>query len=267
MSRGRRILKKIVIAIVVLYGTICLAVFLFQEKLIFFPVKLPAGHEYRFDHPFTELFLESRTGNRINALHFRNDSSKGLILYFHGNAGSLDSWGRVSGDFLPAGYDVLIFDYASYGKSTGKLSEENIFEDAQTVYDFAKASYPEGEIILYGRSLGTGVAAHLASQNNPLELILESPFFSMRDVSQRHYPFLPSFLLRYPFRTDLVFQKIKSPVTILHGTEDEVIYFESSLKLKVLFKPGDTLYIVNGGHHNDLGKFPEYKIYLSEILR
>ena len=267
MSPGRRILKRIVVSLFVLYGTMCLAVYLFQEKLIFFPAKLPMSYQYRFDYPFKEWNLSSKTGSRLNALHFNNDSAKGLILYFHGNAGSLESWGRVSDDFIPEGYDVLIVDYAGFGKSTGKLSEENIFEDAQTVYDFAKSRYPEGGIILYGRSLGSGVAAQLASQNNPSALILESPFFSMKDVSQRHYPFLPSFLLRYPFRTDLFFPQIKCPVTILHGTDDEVIYFESSLKLKALFKSGDTLYVVKGGHHNDLGSFPEYKIYLSEILR
>ncbi|HKR07011.1 MAG TPA: alpha/beta hydrolase, partial [Bacteroidia bacterium] len=210
---------------------------------------------------------KSSSGNTINCLLFKANNSKGIILYFHGNAGSLRSWGSVAADFIPLQYDICIADYPGYGKSMGKLSEAHLFTDAQAVYDEMKKRYNEPGVIIYGRSIGTGIAAHLASENNPRKLILESPYFSMKDFSHRLYPFLPSFLLRYSFRTDLFLKEIKCPVFIFHGKKDEVVSYESSLRLKKLFKEKDRLFTIEEGHHNDLIQFPMYHLPLKEILQ
>jgi uncharacterized protein len=250
-----------------LYGGICAGVYFFQEKLLFFPQRLPADYRYHFDSPFEEINIKSASGNYLNALYFPADSVQGLVIYFHGNAGSLDSWGTVSADFLRNNYSFLIADYPGYGKSTGKISEENLYKDAQAVYDFGKMKFDEEKIIVYGRSIGTGVAARLASENNPQKLLLEAPYFSMADLSSKLYPFLPSFLLRYPLRTDLYVTKVNCDVVIFHGSEDEVIYTGSSFKLKSHFKSADKLFIIAGGHHNDLKHFQEYQRLLSQTLQ
>jgi pimeloyl-ACP methyl ester carboxylesterase len=263
----KRFLKRTFFVLLILYSGICVCVYFFQEKLIFFTQKLSPDFVFRFDKTFKELNIKSETGNVLNCLLFQSDTSKGLVIYFHGNAGSLESWGTVHENFLPLHYDVLIVDYAGYGKSTGTLSEDNLFKDAQAVYSLVKENCAEGKIIIYGRSIGTGIAANLASENHPQQLILESPYISMKDISHFHYPFLPTFILRYPLRTDLFLPKVKCPVTLIHGTDDEVIYFESSLELKKNFKPGDTLYTINRGHHNDLKEFEEYHKALSETLK
>lgn len=174
---------------------------------MFFPEKIPADYVFQFVEPHEEINIESINGNVINCLLFKAENSKGIILYFHGNAGSIRSWGSVAADFLPLQYDVCVSDYPGYGKSKGKISETSLFNDAQSVYNEFKKHYNESEIIIYGRSIGTGIAAHLASENNPQKLILESPYYSMKDFSRHLYPFLPAFLLRYPLRTDLYFQK------------------------------------------------------------
>lgn len=265
--RLRKILTRLAITAVIIYCGICMAVYFFQEKLLFIPQKLPAAFVFKSENNFTEETIPSKTGNKLNCLFFPADASKGLIVYLHGNGGSLERWSGVASDFLPLHYDLLIYDYAGYGKSTGDFSEENLFLDAQAVYDFAKQKTSEDRIVIYGRSLGTGIGAHLASQNNPEKLILEAPYYSMVDLSKHLYPFLPSFLLRYPLRTDLFIQHVRCPVTIFHGTEDEIIYTASSEKLRTLFKPGDQLIEIAGGHHNDLKHFAAYRQAISSILQ
>lgn len=262
-----RIFRKIILIACVIYVLLCTAVYFLQENLLFFPRHLANDYAYNFDAAFSEVNIPSSSGNVLNGLHFKTDSAKGIVIYFHGNAGNLATWGSVWENFIPEKYDLLIFDYAGYGKSTGEMSEENLFKDAQSVYDFCKKNYSEDKIILYGSSIGTGIAAHVASENHPEQLILEAPYFSMVDLSSNLYPFLPSFILRYPLRTDLYLPKVKCPVTIFHGTEDEVIYSGSSEKLRPLLKKGDEIYFIPGGHHNDLKHFQEYKALLSQRLR
>ena len=150
---------------------IAASLFFFQEKLIFRPITLPQDFVYNFSNPFEELFLKAEDGAVINALHFKKENPKGIILYFHGNAGNLARWGKITEFFVEKDYDVLVMDYRTYGKSTGKLSEQALYSDAQMCYNYVLKQYEESEIIVYGRSLGTGMATYLASNNNPKQLI------------------------------------------------------------------------------------------------
>ncbi len=260
------ILKRVAIIAGLALLAVTAVVLMWQDKLIFFPERLPGDYRFSFENAFEERYFDSPTGNRIHALYFPAAGAEKVILYFHGNAGSLRSWGQVAGDFLPLGYNVLIVDYPGYGKSRGKLSEKKLFADAQYVYDDLRKRWQPDQIIVYGRSIGSGIAARLAHDNPARLLILESPFYSLKDLVGRLVPFLPSSLLRYPFRTDSLFRDIQCPVVIVHGTDDEVIYFGSSLKLQKLFRPGDRLFPVPGGHHNDLNAFPGYQEVLREVL-
>jgi len=263
----KRFLKRAFIVLLMIYGFICISVYIFQEKLLFFPEKLSDDYTFQFYSDFTEQNIKSTSGNILNGLLFTADSAKGLVVYFHGNGGSLERWGTVSEEIVPRHYELLIIDYPGYGKSKGKMSEENLYADAQSVYDFAKTKFGEDKITVYGRSIGTGIAAHLASENSPHRLILEAPYYSMNDLSSRLYPFLPSFILRYPLRTDLFLPKVKCPVTVFHGSDDEIIYEGSSEKLKPLLKHDDKVFIIAGGHHNDLKLFDEFQNQLSKTLQ
>ena len=265
---GWRVRKpvQLVSFIVFFFVTIAIIVFMLQEKLIFFPEVLPDNHRFSFQNHFEEKYFNCPSGNRIHALYFPAENAKGIVLYFHGNAGSLNGWGGVAADFLPLNYSVVIPDYPGYGKSRGKLSEKNLYSDAQHIFDVISKQHAGENITIYGRSIGSGIAAHLAHKNTARALILESPFFNLPDLKKKLFPFIPDFLLRYRFRTDQVIQKVSCPVYIIHGNSDEVVYFGSSLKLQELFKPADRLFAIDGGHHNDLSAFAGYYEALKIIL-
>ena len=138
------------------------SLYFFQEKLLFLPTKLEQDYKFQFNYPFEELFLKTDEEAVINAIHFKVKKPKGVILYFHGNAGDLSRWGNITEYFVDKDYDVLVMDYRTYGKSTGKLSEDAFYKDAQFCYDYLLKQYSEEDISLYGRSLGTGIASYLA---------------------------------------------------------------------------------------------------------
>lgn len=258
-----RIMMIIIVIILSLSGLL----FLFQEHLIFFPQKLSPGHTYQFDYDFNEVNYQVEEGVTVNALHFKVKNPVGIVFYSHGNAGNLSNWGLIAEDFLSHNYDVLIYDYRSYGKSSGKLSEQNLYKDADYIYRDLLKTFNEKRIVVYGRSIGTGVAAYVASQHNPSLLILESPYYNMADLVKSIIPVIPAFLLRYKFRIDKMIGQVKCPVLIFHGTRDEVIYYGSSLKLKKHFKSSDRLVTIEGGNHNNLDSFEIYHQELAAILQ
>lgn len=243
-----------------LYVLVCILLFFFQEKLIFFPEKLDEKYPFSFSGRFEEINTRLEDGVLLNGLLFHADSSKGLIFYLHGNAGSLKSWGSVSSIYNAIGYDVFMPDYRGYGKSQGSISsEEQVFNDIQQVYEQMKKRYPENRIIILGYSIGTGPAAKLASANNSRLLILQAPYYNLSDMMRHTFPFVPTFLLKYKFQNDVHLKNCSMPVIIYHGNADEVIYYGSSLKLKEHFKPTDTLITLPGQGHNNIHNNPEYK--------
>ena len=249
------------------YVVICITLYLLQERFIFFPEKLPRDFQFSFENPFEELSLEV-DGAVLNALYFRVPSAKGVVLYFHGNAGSLRDWGHVAENFLQYDHDILIVDYRGYGKSSGTItSEKAILLDAVAAYDFLQQQVAEKDIVVYGRSVGSAPATYLATVRHPRTLILEAPFYSLQDMVAQQLPFaVPSPLLKYTFRNDLWAADVQCPVHIFHGTRDEVIPFTSGERLVTRF-PGDSrLITIDGGMHNNLEQFPLYHEELRTIL-
>ena len=112
------------------------ALYFLQEKILFRPTVLNQTYVFKFSHPFEELFLKADDNAVINALHFKAEEPKGIILYFHGNKGSLKRWGEIAMFFAKEQYDVVIMDYRSYGKSTGELKEEYLYNDGQLFYNY-----------------------------------------------------------------------------------------------------------------------------------
>lgn len=234
--------------------------YFFQEKLLFLPSTLEQDYQYQFNHNFEELFLQTETDATINALHFKVENPKGVILYFHGNAGDLSRWGTITEYFVDQDYDVLIMDYRTYGKSSGKLSEQAFYYDAQYCYDYLLKQYSEKDITVYGRSLGTGIASYLASKNQPKQLILETPYYSILDVAQHRFPMFPvKRLLKYHFPTFEYLPKASCSITIIHGTDDGVVPYSSSKKLSELKLQNLDYITVDGGNHNNLIEFETYR--------
>ena len=265
-------MKKPLVTVLAILLTILIAASLFlyfgQEKLIFFPEKLDKEYEFTFQQNFTELNFKTEDNVLLNGILFKADSSKGLIFYLHGNAGSLKSWGEIAKTYTDLNYDLLMLDYRGYGKSEGSINgEDQLYKDIQTVYDNLKTNYDESKIIVLGYSIGTGPATKLASTNQPKLLILQAPYFNLTDLMKHYYPFIPAFALKYKFETNRFIKECKMPIVIFHGDKDEVIYYKSSLKLKELMKKTDRLIILKGQGHNGMSDNMEYLIEIRKILQ
>ncbi|MDC6364631.1 MULTISPECIES: alpha/beta hydrolase [Flavobacteriaceae] len=262
-------LKRIVSYCLFFLALITVMFYFLQEKLIFLPTKLPQDYSYSFQTPFTELFLDTTDGARLNALHFHAENPKGLIIYFHGNAGNLSRWGEIVVPFTDLGYDVLIMDYRKYGKSTGKISEKALYQDASLLYEKAMKDFGHTTIIIYGRSLGTGIASQLASVKNCKLLILETPFYSLKDVADERFPFLPTkYLLKYKIPSFEFLQEVKTPIYIFHGTSDEVVSYESGKKLfESIPHNNKKMFTITNGEHNNLNTFDAYWKNIKAILQ
>lgn len=238
-----------------------------QERLIFKPEKLKADFHYKYDIPFKELFIDVEPGVRINGLHFYAGNPLGIVLYFHGNTRSIKGWAKYAKDFYRYQYDVVLVDYRGFGKSTGKRGERAMFGDMQVVYDSLKADYAESSIIIYGRSLGSGFATKLASDNKPRYLILDAPFYSFEKAVKRFLPFLPlKYVLRFQLQTNKWIKNVTCHIYIIHGTRDRLIPIRQSEQLQKLNPDKITLIRIEGGGHNNLPSFPEYHNFIRDIL-
>ncbi|MBT8393859.1 MAG: lysophospholipase, partial [Bacteroidia bacterium] len=211
-------LKRFVLLLIAFYLMIGTALYFLQEKFLFRPTVLNQNYVFKFSHNFEELFLKTDDNAVINALHFRVKEPKGVILYFHGNAGDLSRWGKLTEYFVDKNYDLLVMDYRTYGKSTGALSEHALYSDAQMCYDFLKELYPENDISVYGRSLGTGIATYIAAKNKPKQLILETPYYSILDVAKYRFPFFAvKQLIHYKIPTHDYIKDVTCDISMLHG--------------------------------------------------
>ena len=242
-------------------------IYLFQDKLFFKPEILQRNFQYKYDIPFTELFFDIEPGVVINGLHFYRESPKGLILYFHGNTRSIKGWAKYARDFYRYDYDVVLVDYRGFGKSTGKREEKQMLSDMQFVYSRLAEKYHEHHIIVYGRSLGSGFATKIASDNKPRYLILDSPYYSFVKVVERFIPFLPiRYVMRFHLRTDRWIRHVNCHTYIIHGTKDWLIPIRHSEALQAINPSKITLIRIVNGKHNNLPSFPEYHGFVRDIL-
>ena len=236
----------------------------FQESLIFHPQKLQKEHKYHYNA--TELFLKVEENINLNALLFSKPESTGLIIYFHGNAGNLNSWAEVQQDFKHLPYDFLIYDYRGYGKSDGKIKgEKSLHHDARMVYQEMKKQYENRDIILYGRSIGTGIASQLAVTYPPKILILETPYYNFPDLVSTLYPFIPSFLVNYSLPNDENLKLLNCPIHLIHGTDDELIPVDSSTRLAAV-NHNISLHIIENAGHNNISNFEKYHAVVAKIF-
>lgn len=249
------------------YLLLAVVVYLLQERFIFKPEKLPQDFVYKYDAPFRELNFDVAEGVRINGLHFYVEKPLGMVLYFHGNSRSIKGWGKYAKDFYRYKYDVVLVDYRGFGKSTGKRSEHEMLKDMQVVYEKLTEDMAEHCMIVYGRSIGSGFACKIASENKPRYLILDAPYFNFARVVERFLPILPTKLvLRYHLRTDKWIRRVNCHTYILHGTKDWLIPIRHSEQLQAISPHKITLIRIHGGGHNNLPSFPEYHNFLRDIL-
>lgn len=244
---------------IVIYCLTGIAIFLLQDYVILHPVKLPAGYQYKFNVPFKELNIAYDDATNINIIQFLSGDSihKGIVLYFHGNRTNISRYEKFAPYFTKSGYDVWMIDYPGFGKSTGVFSEKLVNESALQLYKLARTRFPAKQIIIYGKSLGTGVAAQLAAIRNCRYLVLETPYYSLPEAIGYYIPVFPiTQMIHYKFPTYENLPKVTDPIIMIHGTNDWTVHYSNSMRLAKFFKPGDKLITIPGGTHHNLFEYP-----------
>lgn len=236
-----------------------------QERLIFLPQRLPAEHRFEVPTGVQERWVEVPCA-RLNLLHLREPGARGVVFYLHGNAGSLQSWFVDVEHWRRAGLDLVMLDYRGYGKSSGRIdSEAQLHADVAAAWAQVAPEYAGRQRIVFGRSLGTGLAAALAAQA-PAELrpeltVLVSPYTSLLAVAAEQHPWVPEALLarllRYPLRTDQWLPQVQGRVALVHGGRDRLIPPEHSRRLQALVPQAQLLWLPDAGHI-DLQQFDGY---------
>jgi len=239
-----------------------------QEKFIFINgKKLDRDYQYKFANTFEEVFIKTDANNEINALHFKLPNPKGVVLFCHGNKGNLTRWGNRVSYLLAYNYEVLVFDYRNYGKSTGNFNEQAMYKDACLVYKHLKKRFKEEYIVVYGFSLGATFATRIAALNKPKELVLEAPFYNLRKAIIYISKMAPAFLLKYQFRTNKDISKVVAPITIFHGNNDLTTSYKDSKKLLRLNSSVYNQYVeIDDGTHHNIREAKIYQDKLKEIL-
>ena len=254
--------------VVTAYVVISVLLYFLQDYLMFKPEKLPKEFQFHYENQETEEYnIETRDGATINGLRFKVKDPKGIVFYLKGNSKSIKGWGKFAVDFTRHGYDVLMVDYRGFGKSTGRRTQKAVKRDLQEIYNKIKENVAERYIILYGRSLGSGFATKLASMNNPRMLILDAPYYSLSKVAKRYAPFMPlSILIKFPMPTYKWLKYVQCPVHIIHGTDDKLIPYKTSVKLSKIKPKLTTLHSIIGGGHKNLNTFEFYHKVLRNII-
>ena len=233
-----------------------------QEKLLFAPTVLAADYRLATAPDIHELTIEV-PGARLSAMQLKLPNPKGVVFFLHGNGGSLENWFVNPEFYRRANYDLFMLDYRGYGKSTGQIeSEAQLRADVRAAWSLLAPQYSGRKVVVYGRSLGSGLAAGLAvemgsAHHAPDLTVLVSPYTSMAALATDHYPWVPQMLLRYPMRTDQLLGQIRSPLLLIHGTQDALIAPRHSDSLKAL-APHATLVHITSAAHNDVQDFDTY---------
>ena len=247
------------------YAVICALVFLFQERLLFFPHPSDPyaaaqldGWQRSIETPEVTL-----SGWIIPA---RNPGNAPLVFYFGGNAEDVSVTGLEVGSYADANF--VLMNYRGYGASEGVPSETALFADALLVYDtLIDATAHNGKVAAFGRSLGSGVAVYLAAQRRIDALVLVTPYDSIRNVAQRHYPWLPvSLLIRHPFDCLALASSLDMPALFVAAERDEVIPQAHARNLADHWGGRAQWVLIEGATHNSIGAQPGYRSSIRRFL-
>ena len=245
------LIAKTVLALLVLYVAACIVGYWGQRALIYYPDRRRIAPASIGLKGVEERILQTADGERLIAWYGKARPGQPTLLYFHGNGGGLvDRAPRIE-RFMQAGYGVYMMAYRGYSGSSGRPTEAANVADAKLAYDTLVAEgVPPQRIILYGESLGTGVATQVAAARPAAGLILDAPYTSIADVGAASYPFLPVRLVLVDrYDTQRYIRDVHMPLLILNGEKDRVIPFTMGRTLyRIAHEPKRLVTFPNGGH-------------------
>lgn len=220
-------------SIILAYIIIVLFTYLYQRKLLYHPSENNyTGDEIQFD--YKEVFIEVDKDVKLKSWFLEKDLKKNkTILYFHGNAGDLTNRVHKLNELNKLDVNILIISWRGFSGNQGKPTEKNLYNDARKSVEWLnETGVTNKNIILYGESLGTGVATELGQNNSFSGIVLESPFTSIADAAKIYYPYLPvNLLLKDRYDSIKKIKNIKIPILIMHGKKDNIVPFFMGEKL------------------------------------
>ncbi len=245
------------VALVVFLG---LALWAGQRWLIYFPsrdVPAPASVGLSTAEPVA---FHTEDDLRLEAwfVHPAAPPTGQTVIVFNGNAGNRAHRARLADALARAGHAVLLFDYRGYGGNPGLPSQRGLMRDARAALAAVagRDDVDEERLVYFGESIGTGVAVQLAVEHPPHALILRSPFTSLVDVGRHHYPMLPvAWLLRDRFASVDVVSRLRAPLLVIGGSDDQIIPFEMTEDLYDAAPEPKWLVTIDGADHNDEALF------------
>ncbi|MCX7829985.1 MAG: alpha/beta hydrolase [Acidobacteria bacterium] len=243
----------IVLGLFLVYIVLCFYLYFNQDAYIFFPERTITAIPKTFGMNYEDLFLEAGGEAKINVWHIPNEKRQ-LIIHCNGNGGNMSDRVEKYALLYSMGFSVIGFDYRGYGKSSGTPSEKGFYEDLRKVVSFAEQKgYNKENIILYGESIGGGVALQIATESRFCALVLESTFTSLDEMARIYYKLFPTkLLLKYRFNNSEKINKINCPVAIMHSQEDEIVpYFMGKKLFEKANEPKIFIELKKG--HNDGG--------------
>jgi uncharacterized protein len=261
---------SVLLAVGTVYAAAVGWLYFWQERVLFEPDPLREDEPICTDCDTHELFIDV-PGARLSVAHLKLKNPRGVFFFLHGNSGNLKKWFVELEAFRQANFDVVMFDYRGFGKSTGEIeSEEQLRADVHAVWEHFAPLYEGKRVVISGQSLGTGLAAGLAAHESaagrvPDLTLLVSPYSSMQALAAELYPWVPMAVLRYPLRTLEHAAKLLGPVMLIHGEKDELIPIHHSEALCKTMKTAQLLR-VDGAGHSDVHQFPSVRKALLAAL-
>jgi uncharacterized protein len=256
--------------IVLVYALIGIALFSLQNYFLFHPKKINANYKYNFKDSTAEINIPFGQSDTINLVKFftKKYPRNGIVLYYHGNMENITHYANFVTPFLKNGYEVWMEDYPGFGKSRGVITEQKLYDQALLVKKMAEAELQSDSIVVYGKSLGTGIAAYVASKSNAKKLILETPYYSIPSMFAAYAPIYPTQIMStFKIPTYQFLENIAYPIVIFHGTNDGVIPYSNAQKLVPLLKPTDKFITVPKADHININATAIYFAAVDSLLQ
>lgn len=225
--------------------------YVFQRQLIYIPTKTIPNRQALQAEDMQVITLKTDDGLMLNSWYKPAESAKPTILFLHGNAGNISNRIPLARHFIAEGYGVLLLEYRGYGGNQGQPTEQGLYQDGRAAMQFLQQNQVDSEhVVLYGESLGTGVATQLATEYSVCALVLQSPYTSLSAIARYHYPWI--FISPWDkFDSFTRIRNIHVPLLVLHGTHDKVIPYAEGLALfNQANEPKQWVKLPNKDHNN-----------------
>ncbi len=252
-SRLRKIAFRVGRLLVLTYMAVCVLMFGCQSRLVYYPTKKLESTPKDIGLAYEDISLTASDGVQLHGWFVPAPSPRGAVLICHGNGGNISHRLATLRVLHDMGLSALIFDYRGYGQSKGKPSENGTYLDAEAAWQYlvSEQKFAPDQILVFGRSLGGAIAAHLAKDHKPGALIIDSSFSSIKDLGAEMYPFLPIRLLsRFDYSTLEYVQQIDCPLLVIHSPNDELIPIKHGRRVFEAAKEPKQFLQSTGGHND-----------------